>query len=75
MCKTLYTVRATTKFVSEIFLNFIYLSYIVGSSFIYIEALYTQASSVAVLTGGNRGLGLQILKKLLRCEMTVILGM
>jgi hypothetical protein len=37
-------------------------------------ALFRQTSSVAVLTGGNRGLGLQILKKLLECEMTVILG-
>lgn len=41
---------------------------------IYIKALYSQSSSVAVLTGGNRGLGLDVLKKLLQCEMTVILG-
>lgn len=37
-------------------------------------SLYSQSSSVAVLTGGNRGLGLDVLKKLLQCEMTVILG-
>lgn len=37
-------------------------------------ALYKQDSSIAVLTGGNRGLGLRVLKKLLECEMTVILG-
>lgn len=37
-------------------------------------ALYKQDSSLAVLTGGNRGLGLRVLKKLLECEMTVILG-
>ncbi|XP_070490215.1 uncharacterized protein [Chironomus tepperi] len=37
-------------------------------------SLYPQSSSVAVLTGGNRGIGLCILKKLLQCEMTVILG-
>ncbi|KAL7017750.1 hypothetical protein ACKWTF_010506 [Chironomus riparius] len=37
-------------------------------------SLYSQSSSVAVLTGGSRGLGLGVLKKLLQCEMTVILG-
>jgi hypothetical protein len=46
-----------------------------GSVFVYIEALYRQPSSVAVLTGGNRGIGLEVLKKLLQCEITVILGM
>jgi NAD(P)-dependent dehydrogenase (short-subunit alcohol dehydrogenase family) len=29
---------------------------------------------VAVMTGGNRGIGLHVLEKLLRCEMTVMLG-
>ncbi|KAG5672997.1 hypothetical protein PVAND_003078 [Polypedilum vanderplanki] len=37
-------------------------------------SLFKQTSKVCVLTGGNRGIGLQILKKLLQCEMTVILG-
>ncbi|XP_070490223.1 polyprenol dehydrogenase-like isoform X3 [Chironomus tepperi] len=37
-------------------------------------SLYSQSSSIAVLTGGNRGIGLEVLKKLLQCEMTVILG-
>lgn len=36
--------------------------------------LYQQPSKVAVLTGGNRGIGLHVLKKLLQCEITVILG-
>lgn len=36
--------------------------------------MFKQSSKVAVLTGGNRGIGLHVLKKLLICEMTVILG-
>lgn len=36
--------------------------------------LYQQPSKVAVLTGGSRGIGLHVLKKLLQCEITVILG-
>lgn len=40
----------------------------------FFAVLYKQDSSIAVLTGGNRGLGLRVLKKLLECEMTVILG-
>lgn len=40
-----------------------------------IAALYKHEHIfVAVLTGGNRGLGLEVLKKLLDCNMTVILG-
>lgn len=35
---------------------------------------YKRNSTVAVLTGGNRGIGLKVLEKLLECEMTVILG-
>lgn len=37
-------------------------------------ALFQQSTRVAVLTGGNRGIGLHVLKKLLVCEMTVVLG-
>jgi len=51
------------------------LFFIAGYAFILIEALYRQPSSIAVITGGNRGIGLEVLKKLLQCEMTVILGM
>jgi NAD(P)-dependent dehydrogenase (short-subunit alcohol dehydrogenase family) len=36
--------------------------------------LYPQPHKVAVLTGGNKGIGLAVLQKLLECEMTVIVG-
>lgn len=36
--------------------------------------LYSQPGRIAVITGGNRGIGLEIIKKLLECEMTVIMG-
>lgn len=36
--------------------------------------LYKQPDRVAVITGGNRGIGLGIIKKLLECEMTVVMG-
>ncbi|XP_055919607.1 retinol dehydrogenase 12 [Eupeodes corollae] len=37
-------------------------------------ALYPQNDKVAVITGGNRGIGLKIIEKLLACEMTVVMG-
>lgn len=37
-------------------------------------ALFEQPLKVAVLTGGNRGIGLHVLEKLLICKMTVVLG-
>lgn len=39
-----------------------------------ITALYNQPEKIAVITGGNRGIGLRIIEKLLECEMTVIMG-
>lgn len=36
--------------------------------------LYKQPGRVAVITGGNRGIGLKIVEKLLECDMTVIMG-
>uniref|UniRef100_T1GMV6 Short-chain dehydrogenase n=1 Tax=Megaselia scalaris TaxID=36166 RepID=T1GMV6_MEGSC len=36
--------------------------------------LYKQPGRIAVITGGNRGIGLRIIEKLLGCEMTVIMG-
>ncbi|CAG9809469.1 unnamed protein product [Chironomus riparius] len=72
------TPRDFNEFLME--LQYIYLGFetniqdlIYGPCFNKVS-LYSQSSSVAVLTGGNRGLGLSILKKLLQCEMTVILG-
>ena len=31
-------------------------------------------NKIVVLTGGNRGIGIHVLEKLLKCDMTVVLG-
>jgi NAD(P)-dependent dehydrogenase (short-subunit alcohol dehydrogenase family) len=36
--------------------------------------LVKKPNKVAVMTGGNRGIGLYVIDKLLKCEMTVLLG-
>ncbi|XP_049291009.1 dehydrogenase/reductase SDR family member on chromosome X [Anopheles funestus] len=36
--------------------------------------LYKQPGKIALITGGNRGIGLRIVKKLVECEIEVILG-
>lgn len=36
--------------------------------------LVKQPNKVVVMTGGNRGIGLHVLEKLLKCDMTVMLG-
>ncbi|XP_037954910.1 dehydrogenase/reductase SDR family member on chromosome X-like [Teleopsis dalmanni] len=36
--------------------------------------LYKQPGRVAIITGGNRGIGLRIVEKLLACDITVIMG-
>lgn len=36
--------------------------------------MYSQPEKVAVITGGTRGIGLEVLKKLLQCQMTVVLA-
>ncbi|XP_058458923.1 dehydrogenase/reductase SDR family member on chromosome X [Malaya genurostris] len=36
--------------------------------------LYKQSGKIALVTGGNRGIGLRIVKKLVECDIEVILG-
>uniref|UniRef100_A0A182JCK3 Dehydrogenase with different specificities related to short-chain alcohol dehydrogenase n=1 Tax=Anopheles atroparvus TaxID=41427 RepID=A0A182JCK3_ANOAO len=36
--------------------------------------LYKQPGKIALITGGNRGIGLRIVKKLVECEIEVIMG-
>ncbi|EJY58154.1 AAEL017472-PA, partial [Aedes aegypti] len=36
--------------------------------------LYKQPGKIALITGGNRGIGLRIVKKLVECDIEVILG-
>jgi NAD(P)-dependent dehydrogenase (short-subunit alcohol dehydrogenase family) len=36
--------------------------------------LVQKPNKVAIMTGGNRGIGLHVLEKLLKCEMKVMLG-
>uniref|UniRef100_A0A2M4DM74 Putative dehydrogenase with different specificities related to short-chain alcohol dehydrogenase n=1 Tax=Anopheles darlingi TaxID=43151 RepID=A0A2M4DM74_ANODA len=36
--------------------------------------LYKQPGKIALITGGNRGIGLRIVKKLVECEIEIILG-
>lgn len=43
------------------------------NSFVFLE-LEKQPGRVVVITGGNRGIGLQIVKQLLDADMTVIMG-
>lgn len=36
--------------------------------------LFPQPGRVAVITGGNRGIGADVVEKLLQCEINVIMG-
>lgn len=36
--------------------------------------LFSQPDRIAVITGGNRGIGLRVVEKLLKCDMTVVMG-
>ena len=39
-----------------------------------ISELIQLPNRVAIITGGNRGIGIHVVNKLLRCEMTVVMG-
>jgi len=36
--------------------------------------LFSKEGKVAVITGGNRGIGLRVVEKLLKCDMSVVMG-
>lgn len=36
--------------------------------------LFKQPGRIAVITGGNRGIGADVVEKLLQCEINVIMG-
>lgn len=43
-------------------------------SFALLAELIQLPDRVAVITGGNRGIGIHVVQKLLRCGMTVVMG-
>lgn len=43
-------------------------------SFALLAELIQLPNKVAVITGGNRGIGIYVVQKLLRCGMTVVMG-
>lgn len=49
-------------------------SIISNLDFFSFSELYKQPGKIALLTGGNRGIGLRIVKKLVECDIEVILG-
>lgn len=36
--------------------------------------MYDQRGRLAIITGGNRGIGLHVVEKLLACQITVVMG-
>lgn len=41
---------------------------------IMLKDLFKQSGRVAVITGGNRGIGADVVEKLLQCEINVVMG-
>lgn len=39
-----------------------------------IKDLFRQPGRIAVITGGNRGIGADVVEKLLQCEINVVMG-
>lgn len=39
-----------------------------------IKDLFKQPGRIAVITGGNRGIGADVVEKLLQCEINVVMG-
>lgn len=39
-----------------------------------IKELFKQPGRIAVITGGNRGIGADVVEKLLQCEINVVMG-
>lgn len=70
----IFAIDQWIKFVSFIWLNFDEVCEIFNFLTLMLSALFPQPNKIAVMTGGNRGIGLDVLKKLLQCEMTVVCG-
>lgn len=48
--------------------------YSANSCRLNVTELFPQRGRVAVITGGNRGIGADVVEKLLECEINVIMG-
>jgi NAD(P)-dependent dehydrogenase (short-subunit alcohol dehydrogenase family) len=42
---------------------------------LFVSELFPKLGEVAVITGGARGIGVEVVKKLLQCGMHVVIGM
>lgn len=53
-----------------------YIRLFIGSCFLFhvVLEIVNKRGKVAVITGGARGIGLEIVKKLVQCEMRIVIG-